>query len=1003
MAAFAGKLNIFIGADTSAFEKKIKSISKDLKKLGKNAVDLGKDITMLTAPLLALGTTALGVGTKIEKAFRTIKIGTGASGAALKGLQDDFRAIATSGPQSFNESAKAIADLNTMTGATGETLQKLATTVLDASRMMETDLGGTISGLGKLLNNWNMNAGQGVSVMNKLFVASQATGLGLDAIAQGVTVAGGALRELGLGLDESIALVSGLDKAGINSQQALSSLSKALIALNKEGIKDTSEGLRIIIASIKEAATMGAAVDIGKDVFGARAGVDIAVAIREGKFEVEDLIKQIQNAKNDIADTSRETMTLGERFSTLGNQTAMIFEPLGRRLVEIAEEYLPKISEAFSGFSLKLSDTTIAITAAVVATGPLIVAFGSMIKAAVTLGGTIKLLATSMAGPVGLAAAIVYAGVKVGEYIEKSTAMRTEADDARTAVDDLQRGFANINTLNAQGQIIALSSKMVEMRQVFAQTTAALAKLNSDQSWMMNPSTREKGLQEQEKLMSVREEIAASIAADAEKLHELQTQSKAIRDAINSGGGNGPTGRIKGTSQSSGIAKKSGGGKSSPSALDLFVQDVQDRMRYLDESGAAYIAKIDEMQAKTKPLSDEWKKLQDLRINIDDSSFSASLQKIQDEIKYLDKNGGDFVPELEKMLEGLDPLSEKWKRVQDIIQNITESEYGEKWSVLAWEFSEGLLSATEYARLLEVEIAGLEQGTEKWRARFSELQNIKASELSTLLDSLSGQFENGVLSSAEYEAALAGIISEFRDFPKAAKLAQEALDAFQKQSELTSVSVGRQLSDALRQTTKDFNEMWGKGIEGAIDGFLNASIRGDDFGDTLRKLGEDIVFTTLKMIILNQMMSLFGGLGGGGGGSSAGADIGAWMFGFSGFGLAKGGAIDAGQLVPFAKGGVVHRPTVFPMASGAGLMGEAGPEAVMPLERDSHGRLGVVASGVGMEAPSVTVNVINESSQPVTATQTGPSFDEQMRQMVVGVILRDQATNGPITQNFRRR
>ncbi|XAI96773.1 tail tape measure protein [Synechococcus phage Ssp-JY39] len=47
---------------------------------------------------------------------------------------------------------------------------------------------------------------------------------------------------------------------------------------------------------------------------------------------------------------------------------------------------------------------------------------------------------------------------------------------------------------------------------------------------------------------------------------------------------------------------------------------------------------------------------------------------------------------------------------------------------------------------------------------------------------------------------------------------------------------------------------------------------------------------------------------------------------------------------PFAKGGVISRPTLFPMANGAGLMGEAGPEAIMPLRRGPDGRLGVSAA-----------------------------------------------------------
>jgi phage-related minor tail protein len=59
--------------------------------------------------------------------------------------------------------------------------------------------------------------------------------------------------------------------------------------------------------------------------------------------------------------------------------------------------------------------------------------------------------------------------------------------------------------------------------------------------------------------------------------------------------------------------------------------------------------------------------------------------------------------------------------------------------------------------------------------------------------------------------------------------------------------------------------------------------------------------------------------------------------------LAKGGVVSRGQVLPFAKGGVVAAPTYFPLARGVGLMGEAGPEAVMPLARGPDGRLGVSA------------------------------------------------------------
>jgi phage-related minor tail protein len=73
------------------------------------------------------------------------------------------------------------------------------------------------------------------------------------------------------------------------------------------------------------------------------------------------------------------------------------------------------------------------------------------------------------------------------------------------------------------------------------------------------------------------------------------------------------------------------------------------------------------------------------------------------------------------------------------------------------------------------------------------------------------------------------------------------------------------------------------------------------------------------------------------------------------FPFAQGGVVAAGRVQPFAAGGIVGAPTYFPMAKGIGLMGEAGPEAVLPLARGPDGRLGV--SGGGGAATQVTVHV----------------------------------------------
>ena len=136
----------------------------------------------------------------------------------------------------------------------------------------------------------------------------------------------------------------------------------------------------------------------------------------------------------------------------------------------------------------------------------------------------------------------------------------------------------------------------------------------------------------------------------------------------------------------------------------------------------------------------------------------------------------------------------------------------------------------------------------------------------------------------------------------------------------------------------------------------------------------DLARLSIRMAVLAPLSKALGGgldaLFGGGAGygttgagtSPAGMTSGGTNPGFLLGGVATGGAFDRGRLVEaYANGGIVDRPTIFPMARGYGLMSEAGPEAVMPLKRLASGKLGVAAQSAG-----VTVNVINNAGAQVT-------------------------------------
>lgn len=98
---------------------------------------------------------------------------------------------------------------------------------------------------------------------------------------------------------------------------------------------------------------------------------------------------------------------------------------------------------------------------------------------------------------------------------------------------------------------------------------------------------------------------------------------------------------------------------------------------------------------------------------------------------------------------------------------------------------------------------------------------------------------------------------------------------------------------------------------------------------------------------------------------------------------AKGGAYNSSDLSRFS-GSIVSSPTLFAFAKGAGLMGEAGPEAVMPLTRAADGSLGVRATGIGnvsgsgSAAPQVYINIDSNGNTDTQSTQGYEQFGREM-------------------------
>ncbi|HHK75247.1 MAG TPA: phage tail tape measure protein [Rhizobiales bacterium] len=143
----------------------------------------------------------------------------------------------------------------------------------------------------------------------------------------------------------------------------------------------------------------------------------------------------------------------------------------------------------------------------------------------------------------------------------------------------------------------------------------------------------------------------------------------------------------------------------------------------------------------------------------------------------------------------------------------------------------------------------------------------------------------------------------------------------------------------------DIATRMGRGFGSAIThAFESAAIKGRNLGDVLRSLAASLASTALRAgmkPLENMLGNAFGSL-------------------FSGLGTTR--------LTPFADGGGVNSPVLFPMGAGqSGVMGEAGAEAIMPLARGADGKLGVRADA---NAPAMTINFNVQANDPSSFLQS---------------------------------
>jgi lambda family phage tail tape measure protein len=213
--------------------------------------------------------------------------------------------------------------------------------------------------------------------------------------------------------------------------------------------------------------------------------------------------------------------------------------------------------------------------------------------------------------------------------------------------------------------------------------------------------------------------------------------------------------------------------------------------------------------------------------------------------------------------------------------------------------------------------------------------------------------------------------------------AQDALANYSDSAENVYQSIGQMVQNSFR------------GMEDALTTFVTTGKL------SFKGLADSIISDMVRIAI---QQSITGPLAGALGGALSG------MFGSSlpstaSWALpkmnAKGGVYDSPSLSAYSN--QIHdTPKLFTFARGAGVFGEAGPEAIMPLKRGPDGRLGV-STDAGRGAGDVTVNITNVGGQPMQAAGQPKVSIDSMGRMFIDLVVENITRHGQVAKAIEGR